>query len=232
MPKSQSLNKLNPQQINIVKQDYPSLETFSKAIRTRGCSGCELGSQKGLCGPVTFRGNVNSKILILAEAPGKREDKEGKPLVGPAGIKGDQIFASIGIDTNRDCLVSNVVLCRPIAPWGCPRENNPPKTNEIESCKPWINYIIELTKPKLIILEGRVAVSALLSKDLSSQTLAELVGNFYKNDLYQDIDFFVLYHPSAILRQKEGSNMSLYYRKKTWEAVNKLKGYLKENNVI
>lgn len=232
MPKSPSLNKLTPLQIDTIKRNYPTLETFSEAIRSNGCSGCELGSQKGLCGPVTFRGNPNAKILILAEAPGKVEDKTGKPLVGPAGIKGDQIFASVGIDTNKDCIVSNVVLCRPIAPWEVRRENNPPKTNEIESCKPWINYIIELVKPKLIILEGRIAVSALLPKDLSNKTLAELVGNFYKNDLYQDIDFFVLYHPSAILRQKEGSNMSLYYRKKTWEAVNKLKGYLKENNVI
>lgn len=230
MQKSLNL-KLNPADINTIKRDYPSLAAFSQALRKNGCAGCNLGSQKSLCGPVVYRGNVSSKILIIGEGSGKIEDQVGKVFVGPAGQKGDEIFAAIGLDTNTHCCLTNTVMCRPIAPWGTNRENNPPNDSQINACKVWLNYVIELINPKVIILEGRIAVNNLLP-DESRHTLAELVGNFYKNSQYQDVDFFVMYHPSALIRQKEGSDLYHFYRQKTWLAINKLKGYLKENNLV
>ena len=85
--------------------------TLRDSLRKRGCSGCELGSQKNFIAPVGFRGNPKSKVMLIGEAPGLYEDRQGIPFTGPCGKLLDEVFAQYGWDLNQKAYITNVVKC-------------------------------------------------------------------------------------------------------------------------
>ena len=91
-----------------------------------------------------------AKILIIGEAPGQREDEEGRPFVGAAGKFLTELLKGIGLSREKDVYITNVVKCRPPA-------NRDPKDDEIEACKPYLLKQINLIKPRLIITLGNHA---------------------------------------------------------------------------
>ena len=79
----------------------------------QGCSRCTLSNHG--CPPIIYRGNQDSDIVLVGEAPGLVEQQEKEPFVGPAGVLLDNIFKNVvGLDTNKDMLLTNCVFCRPI----------------------------------------------------------------------------------------------------------------------
>src|SRR5205807_4503820 len=100
------------------------------------------------------------------EQPGDREDKTGRPFVGPAGLLLDRALAEAGIDRG-EVYVTNPVKHFKWEPRGKRRIHKKPRTSEIEACKPWLEAEIAVVKPELVVCLGATAAQALLGKRFS-----------------------------------------------------------------
>ena len=173
------------------------------------CSTCVKCSLSTTRKNVVFgRGNPNSKLFVVGEGPGQQEDELGLAFVGRAGKMLDSGFLSVGIDTNEDCYISNIVKCRP-------PNNRKPLANEVKECMPWLNEQIELIKPKVIVLAGSTAVQSYLNID---EPISKLRGKWI---VKEDIKYMPIFHPSYLLRnpsKEKGKPKWL-----TWQDLKKVK---------
>jgi len=149
------------------------------------CKQCALSKTR--TNVVFGRGNPNTKIFIIGEGPGHNEDMEGLAFVGRAGKLLDAAFQSVGIDTNRDCYISNIVKCRP-------PNNRKPQKEEIESCSTWLDQQINLINPKIIVLAGSTAVESYLN---IKEPISKIRGKWIERDGRKVMPIF---HPSYLLR--------------------------------
>lgn len=189
---------------------FANCEQLRDALRKRGCVGCNLGFQKDYCGPVVFRGNPESKKMLVGEAPGMREDIKGIPFTGPAGRILDKMFADVGWDTNKDWYITNTIKCRPVAPRGSGKQNLTPTSSQRASCWPYLEWEISTLKPHTIVLLGGVAAQSVLSTDLP---MRDLCGKVFFNDKWPGTQMFVMYHPAYILRAQNDPQKKDYIGK-------------------
>ncbi len=117
------------------------------------CRRCCLASSRTQV--VVSRGNPQAPLMVIGEGPGAQEDEQGKPFVGRSGQLLDRMLESVGIDSNRDAYVCNIVKCRP-------PENRKPTALEMAACRPWLDQQIALVDPPVILLAGATAVEGLL----------------------------------------------------------------------
>ena len=179
------------------------------------CSKCVMCSLSSTRNNVVFgRGNPNSSLFVIGEGPGQQEDAQGLAFVGRAGKMLDSAFLSVGIDTNKDCYISNIVKCRP-------PNNRKPLINEVKECMPWLNEQIELIKPKVIVLAGSTAVQSYLDID---EPISKLRGEWI---IRNDIKYMPIFHPSYLLR-----NPSKEKGKPKWLTWQDLKKVKKEINSV
>src|SRR5437879_4116119 len=89
--------------------------------------------------------------MIVGEAPGFNEDRQGEPFVGPAGKLLDTLLARIGL-SRADVYITNVLKCRP-------PQNRDPMPNEAEACEPYLQRQLKLIKPKVVLVLGRHALA-------------------------------------------------------------------------
>jgi len=179
------------------------------------CSTCVKCSLSTTRKNVVFgRGNPNSKLFVVGEGPGQQEDELGLAFVGRAGKMLDSVFLSVGIDTNEDCYISNIVKCRP-------PNNRKPLANEVKECLPWLNEQIELIKPKVIVLAGSTAVQSYLN---INEPISKLRGKWI---VKEDIKYMPIFHPSYLLR-----NPSKEKGKPKWLTWQDLKKVKKEINSV
>ena len=164
-------------------------EQFKQRLIDSGCTKCNLSA--GRTQIVVDRGHPAASIMVIGEGPGENEDKQGKAFVGRAGQLFDQIMSAVGIDTNRDMLIANVVKCRP-------PENRSPRAEEAASCIPYLKRQIDLVSPKVICLLGATALKH-MDKTKTSFQMSEEAGKFFTLSDYPLIQFMVLYHPAALL---------------------------------
>jgi DNA polymerase len=151
------------------------------AAQIRVCTKCPLWESRTLAVPGD--GRFSSRVMIIAEAPGKEEDESGHPFVGSAGRYLDHVLEGTGIDRS-DFFITNTVKCRP-------PKNRTPKRNEVETCTS--NYLfeqIELINPKLIVLLGGVAAK----KMLAVKSINEARGRIHERDGRK---YLVGYHPAV-----------------------------------
>lgn len=127
------------------------LETLAQACGT--CRRCGLG--EGRIQVVVSRGNPAARLMVIGEGPGAQEDASGLPFVGRAGQLLDQMLESVGIDSNRDAYVCNVVKCRP-------PDNRKPTAEEMAACLPWLQRQIAVVNPAVILLAGATAMEGVL----------------------------------------------------------------------
>ena len=171
--------------------------------------------------------------MIIGEAPGKEEDATGKPFSGPAGQLMDDIWKSVGMDTN-DWYITNVCLCRPYMPRGSGKENFTPKQDQRKKCRVYLDKQIALIKPKLIVTVGTVALEALLQAkgirmdDYRGKLLTNLAQGL-GHPTY-NIQIFPMLHPAAILHAK-GSEQYEIYRQQTFNDIKQLKQILQERGI-
>jgi len=149
------------------------------------CKQCALSKTR--TNVVFGRGNPNTKILIIGEGPGHKEDLEGLAFIGRAGKLLDSAFESVGIDTNRDCYISNIVKCRP-------PNNRKPFYDEVESCSTWLNQQINLINPKIIVLAGSTAIESYLK---IKEPISKIRGKWIEREGRKIMPIF---HPSYLLR--------------------------------
>jgi uracil-DNA glycosylase family 4 len=191
-----------------------------------GCRRCTLGFQPEINGCCVSRGNPDMRRMIIGEAPGKEEDSNRLPFTGPAGRLMDKIFASVGLDTNEDFYVTNVVKCRPYLPKGSGKENFTPKVEQQKLCRPYLEQEIQLINPKLIVLIGKVAVDNVLP-DKKKESMGMLRGQVIRQN---GIVYFPMIHPAAILHAT-GSDLEITYKEQTWDDIQKLKRLIQEENL-
>lgn len=199
-------------------------EQIKTILRTRGCSGCGLGNQEGFRAPVIFRGNPESKRMIIGEAPGLKEDIKGEPFVGPAGQLMDRVFASVGWDTSQDWYITNVCKCRPVAAPSSGKQNRTPVASERAACRPIILQEIRAINPHIIVLQGRSAAAALLPEEAKKyRTMKEMAGKVLYTTEFPDQAFFVMYHAAALLHAQSQPARYEELRQATWNHVRQLK---------
>jgi DNA polymerase len=160
-----------------------------------GCRGCHLW--RNATQTVFGEGLKKSRLMLVGEMAGDREDRAGRPFVGPAGRELDKALAAAGID-RRDLYLTNVVKHFSFEERGKRRLHKTPKRFEVEACKPWLDAEIEVVRPEVLLILGATAGKALLG---SGFKLREVRGRPIDSDLAPLVSATI--HPSAILRQRD-----------------------------
>jgi uracil-DNA glycosylase len=170
--------------------DRRSLKALREA--SMGCRGCHLW--RGATQTVFGEGRKSSRVMLVGEQPGDKEDRAGEPFVGPAGRELDRGLEAAGID-RADAYVTNVVKHFKFEERGKRRIHQTPKRFEIEACKPWLEEELAVVKPDALVLLGATAAKALLG---SSFRVTQHRGELLESDLAPIVTATI--HPSAILR--------------------------------
>src|SRR3712207_3746482 len=124
-----------------------------------GCRGCHLW--RGTTQTVFGEGLKRARVMLLGEQPGDREDREGRPFVGPAGRELDRALEEVGID-RRDAYVTNMVKHFKFEERGRRRLHQTPKRFEIDACRPWLDEELRAVSPEALVLLGATAAKALM----------------------------------------------------------------------
>jgi DNA polymerase len=153
------------------------------------CDLCRLS--QGRRSVVAPSGDLGSQVVFVGEAPGEREDCEGRPFVGRSGKLLDRLLEEEGLSRDR-IMVTNTVKCRP-------PENRRPKQDEVQACRPYLEE--DLRGKQLVVCLGKTACEALLRskvtlKECLDMTFAIAVGG-------ERMDLLTTYHPAAALRSLE-----------------------------
>jgi uracil-DNA glycosylase len=141
-------------------------------------------------------GTRNAELVLVGEQPGDREDREGKPFVGPAGRLLDEALAAAGID-RRLAYVTNAVKHFKWQARGKRRIHQRPNASELAACRPWLDAELAVVKPKVVVCLGATAAQALLGR---SFRVTKQRGVPVESDLAPHVVATV--HPSSILRQE------------------------------
>jgi len=150
------------------------------------CTRCELSGTRTQT--VFGVGNTRAELLVIGEAPGADEDRQGEPFVGRAGQLLNSMLRAMG-HPRETVYIANVLKCRPPG-------NRDPKPEESASCRPFLQRQLELLRPRLILAVGRIAAQNLLETDTPIGRLRGQVHRFGA----QAIPLIVTYHPAYLLR--------------------------------
>jgi uracil-DNA glycosylase len=145
------------------------------------CSLCDTRTQT-----VFGTGNKQARWLLIGEAPGQREDEQGKPFVGKAGQLLTEMLRAIGLERD-EVFIANILKCRPPG-------NRDPKPEEIGQCGDYLRRQCELIKPDIILAVGRISAQSLLKSDAPIGKLRGRVQDLNGTPL------IVVYHPAYLLR--------------------------------
>lgn len=154
-----------------------------KCLSCNKCSLCKTRTNT-----VFSAGIPNHKLMLIGEAPGYYEDQQGEPFVGKAGQLLDRIFASVGLSRQKDVYICNTIKCRP-------PENRDPLPEEKEACKEYLDAQIDILKPRIILLCGRVAVQSILN---TNQGITRIRGKWFEGPNMSKM--MPIFHPSYLLR--------------------------------
>jgi DNA polymerase len=168
----------------------PDYAAFAARLRASGCTGCPLHA--GRTQLVVDRGNPAARLLVVGEAPGADEDAQGRAFVGRAGQLLDRLMAEVGLDTERDMLIANVVKCRP-------PDNRAPTPAEAAACLPYLRRQLALVDPAVVALLGATALRHLAPGTPRGGRMGDAVGRFLDLPAWPGRPFLVLYHPAALL---------------------------------
>ena len=165
-----------------------------KALReaAANCRGCHLW--RPATQTVFGEGRKGARFMFVGEVPGDREDRAGKPFVGPAGRELDEALTEIGID-RADAFVTNVVKHFKFEERGKRRIHQTPKRFEVEACRPWLDEELRVVKPEALIVLGATAGKALFGADFR---ITRQRGALLDSSLAPVVSATI--HPSAILR--------------------------------
>ena len=160
--------------------DWQALEA-----QVRDCRQCELceGRRQTVFGV----GDHHARMMVIGEAPGAEEDRQGEPFVGRAGQLLNSMLRAAGL-SREQVYIANILKCRP-------PNNRDPQPAEVAQCLPYLRRQIELVAPKLLLCVGRIAAQNLLQ---TGQTIGRLRGRAHALD--SGLPVIVTYHPAYLLR--------------------------------
>jgi DNA polymerase len=157
----------------------------------RAFDGCAL--KETATNTVIFDGNPKARIVFIGEAPGAEEDRRGLPFVGPAGRLLDRMLAAIGLDRETVC-ITNVLFWRPPG-------NRSPTADELATCLPFAQRLIELIAPEVLVLVGGIPAKALLGRSEGITRLRGAWLDYHSPGLAEPIPTMAMYHSAYLLRQ-------------------------------
>ncbi len=163
-----------------------TLDIKELANQIRSCNKCRLSQTRQ--NTVVGRGNGSPDIVFIGEAPGKEEDKQGRPFCGPSGKLLDAAIEQNGI---KNYAIVNIVKCRPPSPDGKDRKPTP---DEISACSPWLEEQLRLLNPKIVVLLGATALNYFYPKEKITQAVKKQL------DVKNGIKFVAMFHPAYVLR--------------------------------
>jgi DNA polymerase len=161
--------------------------------------GCAL--RKTATHTVFADGTPQAPVMVIGEAPGADEDRMGKPFVGRSGQLLDRMLAAIGLDRQRNAYITNILFWRPPG-------NRKPTEAEIALCLPFVWRHIALGKPRIVLLSGGTATSAMLGR---VEGITKLRGKWFDlavPGLDSPVPALTTYHPSFLLRTPARKNES------------------------
>jgi DNA polymerase len=164
--------------------------------RVAGCTLCGLEATRTQT--VFGVGNTQAEWMIIGEAPGAEEDRQGEPFVGRAGQLLNSMLKAMGFP-RQQVFIANVLKCRPPG-------NRDPKPEEVACCLPYLLRQIELVNPRVILCVGRIAAQNLLATEVA---IGKLRGTVHRLGIAQR-PVVVTYHPAYLLR-------SPGEKRKAWE---------------
>ncbi len=164
--------------------------------RVAACTRCTLSSTRTQT--VFGVGSLQAQWLIVGEAPGAEEDRQGEPFVGRAGQLLNSMLRAIGL-SREQVFIANVLKCRPPG-------NRDPTATEAAECLPYLQQQIALLKPKIMLAVGRIAAQNLLRTDVTLGRLRQQVHHFGVSK----VPLIATYHPAYLLRTPAD-------KRKAWE---------------
>lgn len=173
------------------------------------CTRCEL--HRGRTQTVFGVGRHDARLLVVGEAPGAEEDRQGEPFVGRAGILLNAMLRAIGL-ARGDVYIANILKCRPPG-------NRDPKPEETAECTPYLERQIELLMPRAALAVGRIAAQHLLQ---SEEPIGRLRGKVLSFGARR-VPLVVTYHPAYLLR-------SPLAKSKSWQDLCLLRQLLKSSS--
>jgi len=164
-------------------------QTLQAAVNNcRRCSLCETRTRT-----VFGTGDPKAEWLFVGEGPGRNEDRQGEPFVGPAGKLLDNMLVAMTLRRGRNAFIANVVKCRPADASG---KDRAPGMKEAAACKPYLSRQIALIQPSIIVALGKIAGVALLECE-PTIAVSKLRGVVHR---YGELPLVVTYHPAYLLR--------------------------------
>jgi uracil-DNA glycosylase family 4 len=163
------------------------------------CRRCRLCD--GRSNPVPGEGDLDSPVVFVGEAPGRREDEMGRPFVGSAGRFLDRLLGEVGL-RRSDVYITNIVKCRPPG-------NRRPRADEVKSCAPHLDGQLEIIAPRILAPMGNSSSTTLMRKyGLERASIGRVHGRRFRAEAsWGRVVVFPLFHPAAVLynRNLEGA---------------------------
>jgi uracil-DNA glycosylase len=170
-----------------------TLEALREAAA--GCRGCHLHAPATQT--VFGEGPPDARVMLVGETPGDREDRNGRPFVGPAGRELDQALEAVGID-RAEVYVTNAVKHFKFEERGARRIHQTPQRWEVRACHPWLRAELDAVRPEALVILGATAGKALLGPRFR---IGDVRGRAIDSDLAPFVTATI--HPSAILRARD-----------------------------
>lgn len=173
-----------------VRGDVHALGWEALEACVAGCTACELHAARTQT--VFGVGDRRARLMVVGEAPGADEDRQGEPFVGRAGQLLNEMLRAMGF-AREQVYIANILKCRP-------PDNRDPLPAEVASCEAYLKRQIELVQPALILALGRVAAQNLLKTQASLARLRGKCHTFNAGEGHGEIPVVVTFHPAYLLR--------------------------------
>lgn len=173
------------------RQSLDALDWEALADRVAECTAC-AALVANRTQTVFGVGNRSARWMVIGEAPGADEDKQGEPFVGRAGQLLNAMLTAIG-QPREQVYIANIIKCRP-------PNNRDPQAEEAANCEPFLLRQIQLIQPRVILAVGRISAQNLLKTDVPVGKLRGRVHGFRCQGLDREIPVVVTYHPAYLLR--------------------------------
>ena len=184
---NKAINRYKKDNYEISADKSASLDRLKKSIyKIKNCS-----LKDNATNMVFSDGNPKSKIMLIGEAPGANEDKEGIPFVGRAGALLDKMLAAIDLNRKK-VYISNIINYRP-------PDNRRPTGEEIKRYLPFINKHIEIINPNILVLLGSTAMNALIGNEV---VISKMRGKWIEKKFGNcKTSVIITFHPAFLMRQ-------------------------------
>jgi len=194
------------------------LSEFEKTLNeVMLCRKCRLSESR--TNVVFGEGDLKAEVMLVGEAPGFNEDKEGKPFVGQAGkMLSETLLKAAGLKRSR-IYITNVVKCRPPG-------NREPTDEEVEACLPYLEKQIQFIRPKLIVALGNVAAGTLFRRfNIKTASMGSIHGKVFNVSTLSCGNFKIIpsYHPATALYKPNVSGVMMGDWVKIGEVLRSLK---------